>query len=176
MQTERKQQSPPRSASLSGRGCHSGYADAPATFQRLMGVVLGDLTFEALLIYLGRHHYFCNDFDTHCERLEIVFNRLRQHVLKLKPSKCHLLRDEVKLLGHIISARGTQVDQEKVRALETWAAPKSVREVRQVLGFMSYYRRFVSMFTHLARPPHALVAKGGRAGPAEPNWAMTEKF
>ena len=145
-----------------------GLCNAPATFQRLMGVVLGDLTFEALLIYLDDIIIFSNDFDTHCERLEVVFNRLRQHGLKLKPSKCHLLRDEVKFLGHIISAQGIQVDQEKVRALETWAAPKSVREVRQVLGFMSYYRRFVPRFAHLARPLHALVGNGGKARFAEP--------
>lgn len=145
-----------------------GLCKAPATFQRLMGVVLGDLTFETLLVYLDDIIVFSSDFDTHCERLEVVFNRLRQHGLKLKPSKCHILRPKVKYLGHIISARGIQVDQEKVRALETWAAPKSVREVRQVLGFMSYYRRFVPKFAHLARPLHALVGKGGGAGPAEP--------
>ena len=102
-----------------------------------MGVVICDLTFKVLLIYLD-DIVFSNDFDTHCERLELVFIRLRQHGLKLEPSKCHLLREEVKFLGHIISAQGIQVDREKVRALETWPAPKSVREVRQVLGFMSY--------------------------------------
>lgn len=145
-----------------------GLCNAPATFQRLMGVVLGDLTFEVLLIYLDDIMVFSNDFETHCERLELVFRRLRQHGLKLKPSKCHLLRDEVNFLGHTISAQGIQVDREKVRALETWPIPKSVREVRQVLGFMSYYRRFVPKFAQLARPLHALVGKGSRGGPTEP--------
>ena len=73
-----------------------------------MGVVLGDLAFEVLLIYLDDILVFSNDFDTHCERLETVFNRLRQHGLKLKPSKCHLLRETVTFLGHIISAEGNQ--------------------------------------------------------------------
>lgn len=143
-----------------------GLCNAPATFQRLMGVVLGDLAFEVLLIYLDDVIVFSNDFDTHCERLELVFNRLRQHGLKLKPSKCHLLRDKVKFLGHVISAEGIQVDGEKVQALETWPTPKSVREVRQVLGFMSYYRRFVPKFAQLARPLHALVGKTSQMGTA----------
>ncbi|KAL6487772.1 hypothetical protein MHYP_G00043980 [Metynnis hypsauchen] len=75
---------------------------------------------------------------------------LRQHGLKLKPSKCFLLKLEVKFLGHLISPKGIQVDEEKVLALETWPVPNNVREVRQVLGFMSYYRRFVPGFAHIA--------------------------
>ncbi|KAL2086778.1 hypothetical protein ACEWY4_017837 [Coilia grayii] len=102
-----------------------GLCNAPATFQRLMGVVLGDLTFEVLLIYLDDIIVFSRDFETHCERLELVFSRLRQHGLKLKPSKCHLLTDKVRFLGHIISAQGIRVDQEKVQVLETWLSPKS---------------------------------------------------
>ncbi|XP_076730651.1 retrovirus-related Pol polyprotein from transposon 412 [Maylandia zebra] len=137
-----------------------GLCNAPATFQRLMGMVLGDLSFDILLVYLDDIIVFSRDFDSHCERLETVFERLKQHGLKLKPTKCFLLRPEVKFLGHVISAKGVQVDLEKVKALETWPAPRSVREVRQVLGFMSYYRRFVPRFAQLAKPLHALVGKG----------------
>lgn len=139
-----------------------GLCNAPATFQRLMGVVLGDLSFDILLIYLDDIIIFSQDFDTHCERLETVLSRLRQHGLKLKPSKCFLLKAEVKFLGHVISARGIQVDTEKVKALETWPVPRSVKEVRQLIGFMGYYRRFVPKFAHLARPLHTLMGEGGK--------------
>ncbi len=137
-----------------------GLCNAPATFQRLMGVVLGDLAFDVLLVYLDDVIIFSRDFESHCERLELVFNRLRQHGLKLKPSKCFLLRPEVKFLGHQISAEGIKVNDEKVKALETWPVPRNVREVRQVLGFMSYYRRFVPRFAQIAKPLHALVGGG----------------
>lgn len=144
-----------------------GLCNAPATFQRLMGVVFGDLTFDVLLIYLDDIIIFSKDFDSHCQRLEVVFNRLRQHGLKLKPSKCFLLKPEVKFLGHLISSQGIKVDEEKTQVLETWPAPKNVRGLRQVLGFMSYYRRFVPGFAQLARPLHALVGKGGKGKPVE---------
>lgn len=137
-----------------------GLCNAPATFQRLMGAVLGDLAFEILLVYLDDVIIFSRDFETHCERLELVFDRLRQHGLKLKPSKCFLLRPEVKFLGHLISAEGIKVDDEKVKALDTWPVPRNVKEVRQVLGFMSYYRRFVPRFAQIAKPLHALVSGG----------------
>ncbi|KAJ8016012.1 hypothetical protein DPEC_G00002700 [Dallia pectoralis] len=67
-----------------------GLSNAPATFQRLMGVVLGDLTFDVLLVYLDDIIVFSKDFRSHCERLELVFGRLKRHGLKLKPS-CHHL-------------------------------------------------------------------------------------
>lgn len=134
-----------------------GLCNAPATFQRLMGVVLGDLAFEVLLIYLDDIIVFSRDFKSHCERLELVFDRLKHHGLKLKPSKCFLFRSEVKFLGHVISSEGIKVDSEKVSALDAWPVPKSVKEVRQLIGFMSYYRRFVPKFAQIAKPLHALM-------------------
>lgn len=123
-----------------------GLCNAPATFKRLMGVVLGDLTFDTLLVYLDDIIVFSKDFDEHCEKLDLVFTRLKENNLKLKPSKCFLFKERVKFLGHVISKEGIQVDQEKVQVLETWPVPKCPRDVRQVLGFMSYYRRFVPQF------------------------------
>lgn len=141
-----------------------GLCNAPATFQRLMEVALGDLAFDVLLIYLDDIIVFSTDFESHCKRLDLVFGRLREHGLKLKPKKCFLLRTEVKFLGHVISAAGIQVDMEKVNVLEDWPTPRNVTEVRQLLGFMGYYRRFVPNFAQLARPLHALVGKTGKGG------------
>lgn len=136
-----------------------GLCNAPATFQRLMSAVLGDLAFELLLVYLDDVLVFSKDFDSHCERLDLVFGRLREHGLKLKPRKCFLFKPEVKFLGHVVSADGIQVDMDKVKVLKEWPVPRSVKEVRQVVGFMSYYRRFVPHFAQLARPLHALMGK-----------------
>ncbi len=145
-----------------------GLCNAPATFQRLMGVVLGDLTFDVLLVYLDDVIVFSRDFQSHCERLELVLSRLRQHGLKLKPSKCFLLRSEVTFLGHLISSEGIKVDNEKLSALDTWPVPKSVKEVRQLIGFMSYYRRFVPNFAHTARPLHALMGSKSKRKASDP--------
>lgn len=139
-----------------------GLCNAPATFQRLMESVLGDLPFDVLLVYLDDVLVFSRDFCSHLEKLDMVFSRLRDHGLKLNPKKCFLLRPEVKFLGHVVSAAGVQVDMEKVRVLEDWPIPCSVRDVRQVIGFMSYYRRFVPHFAQVARPLHALMSKAKR--------------
>lgn len=145
-----------------------GLCNAPATFQRLMGVVLSDLAFDVLLIYLDDVLVFSYDFDSHCQKLDLVFTRLEEHGLKLKPSKCFLLKPEVKFLGHVVSAAGIQVDMEKVKALQDWPVPKTVKAVRQVVGFMSYYRRFVPNFAQLAKPLHSLMGKVKRGRGEQP--------
>lgn len=127
-----------------------------------MGAQLGDLAFAVLLIYLDNIIVFSVGFNSHCEKLELVFSRLCQHGLKLKPSKCFLLRSKVRFLGHVI-----KVDKKKFQCLDTWPSPTSVREVQQLLGFMSYYRCVVAGSV-LARPLHALVGKGNNSKSSEP--------
>ncbi|XP_029766793.1 uncharacterized protein LOC113406182 [Terrapene carolina triunguis] len=136
-----------------------GLCNAPATFQRLMEGVLGDYILDTLLIYLDDVIVFSKDFESHMEKLDLVFTRLKEHGLKLKPSKCCLLCEKVKFLGHVISKDGIQVDEEKTRALENWPVPKNAKQVRQALGFMSYYRRFVPKFAHIAAPLYGLVGQ-----------------
>lgn len=63
-----------------------------------------------------------------------------------------------------MSAAGVQLDPEKVKALEDWPVPRTVKEVRQLVGFMSYYRRFVPHFAQLARPLHAQMGKEKKKG------------
>ena len=83
-----------------------GLTCAPSVFQRLMDLVLCGLTFEACMVYLDDIIIFGPDFDTHLERLQLVFERVRQAGLKLKTSKCCHLQRKVSFLGHVVSANG----------------------------------------------------------------------
>ena len=83
-----------------------GLTNAPATFQRLMEAVMGDLHLMWCLIYLDDIIVFSKTFDEHLERLEAIFLRLEEAGLKLKPSKCQLLKHRIKYLGHIVSEDG----------------------------------------------------------------------
>ena len=122
--------------------------------------------------------------------LDIVFSKLKQHGLKIKPEKCVLFRPKVKYLGHILSSSGVQADPKKTVAVEQWAKPTSLQELQRFLGFSSYYRRFVPGFAKLAAPLHKLVAllvrqKKGKKAPLKEFWtelhdeafaAVKEKF
>ena len=65
---------------------------------------------ELNLIYLDDVIIFSPTVEEHLERLEAVFSRLKQHNLKLKPSKCEFLKCEVTYLGHVVSEAGIRTD------------------------------------------------------------------
>ena len=68
-----------------------GLTNAPATFQRLMEVVLRGLSPLICLVYLDDIIIFSRTFDEHVESLRLVLECLRAAGLKLKPKKCRLL-------------------------------------------------------------------------------------
>lgn len=139
-----------------------GLCNAPATFQRLMQRCLGGQLVDSTLVYLDDVIVYSPDFESHLRHLEDVFRAMEQYGLKLQPEKCHLLRKEVKFLGHCVSASGVSVDPEKVAAVQGWEAPKTVRQVRSFLGFVGYYRRFIKDFSKIAKPLNQLLAGTGR--------------
>lgn len=137
-----------------------GMCNSPATFSRMMNLVMAGLSFEICLIYLDDIIIFAEDLETHFERLEIVLQRLQDANLKLKPSKCKLLQRQVLFLGHLVSEHGVTTDPAKIQAVEEWPTPTKVKDVRAFLGLSSYYRRFVPNFAQTARPLHATTRKG----------------
>ena len=147
-----------------------GLMNAPATFQRLMNTVLGDLNLSEVLIYLDDIIIFSETIDEHISRLQRVFARLREHGLKLKPSKCHLLVEEVLYLGHVVSKDGIKTNPDKIDVVRTWPVPKTAKEVRSFLGFTGYYRRFIEKYAAVAKPLFELLGgkRSAKKSPPKP--------
>jgi len=84
---------------------------------------------------------------------------LREHQLYAKFSKCEFWLRKVPFLGHILSEEGIVVDPSKVQEVMDWKAPTSVSEVRSFLGLAGYYRRFIPVFSKIAKPMTSLLQK-----------------
>lgn len=105
------------------------------------------------MAYLDDILVFSNTPEKHLGHLQQVFDRLRKHWLKLKLSKCQLLKEKTKYLGFIIDREGIKPDLEKVEVIRA----ATVRQVRVFIGAIGYYRRFIPSFSRLAGPLIALT-------------------
>ena len=136
-----------------------GLCNAPGTFERLMERVLAGLSWKSCLLYLDDIIVYSRTFEEHVSHLGEVLDRIQEAGMKLKPSKCQLFCPEVSFLGHIIGRDGVRTDPTKTEAIERWATPRNVTDVRSFLGLCGYYRKFVHKFSEIAAPLHELTKK-----------------
>ena len=97
--------------------------------------------------------------EDHDGHLRIVLYTLREHRLYAKFSKCEFWITEMRFLGHVVSALGVSLDQEKVEAVMSWERSNSVFEIRSFLGLAGYYKRIIEGFSRLAAPMTRLTRK-----------------
>jgi hypothetical protein len=97
--------------------------------------------------------------EQHEEHLRLVLQKLREHQLYAKFSKCDFLLKEVSFLGHVITDGGISVDPAKVDDVLKWEAPRTVKEIRSFLGLSGYYRRFRDGFSKIVKPLTTLLEK-----------------
>jgi hypothetical protein len=90
----------------------------------------------------------------------MVLQKLREHQLYAKFSKCDFWLREVSFLGHIITDGGIVVDPSIVQDVLNWNPPKNLPEIRSFLGLAGYYRRFIEGFSKIVKPLTSLLEKG----------------
>ena len=136
-----------------------GLCNGPATFQRLMDLVLAGLQMTHCLVYIDDVIVVGRTFEEHLCNLREVLSRVKEAGLKLKLSKCALLQDKVTYLGHEVSPSGVAPDPNKISQVASWPVPQSVKDVQKFWGLASYYRWFVRDFATIAKPLHRLTEK-----------------
>uniref|UniRef100_A0A3B3SNI1 Gypsy retrotransposon integrase-like protein 1 n=1 Tax=Paramormyrops kingsleyae TaxID=1676925 RepID=A0A3B3SNI1_9TELE len=144
-----------------------GLCNSPASFMRMMLSVFGDLNFTQLLCYLDDLLVFAATEKEALSRLEVVFQRLRQHNLKLSPKKCHLLQTSVRFLGHVVKGGGVAVDPGKVEVISRMTTSDLMEDdkitplakrIKSFLGMIFYYQHFIANCSAIARPLFVLTA------------------
>lgn len=139
-----------------------GLRNSPATWQRLIDNVLGSDLEPFVFVYLDDIVVVAPTFEKHLSVLEEVLCRLREANLTVSWDKCQFCRSELRYLGYVVDAHVLHADPEKVNAMLQLPSPKSVSEVRRVLGIFSWYRRFLPNFAERVAPITALVKKASK--------------
>ena len=146
-----------------------GLRNAPATMSRVVETIFSGYNRRICMVYLDDIVTFSRGFDQHLYRLHLLFRRMQQHGLRLKPEKCEFVKEAVAFLGHLVRADGILPDPERVRAILEIKTPTNVTDVRSFLGFTGFWRRFIQGYAKLARPLFDLTIKGREFtwGPAQ---------
>ena len=134
-----------------------GLSNAVAAFQRMMEEVLDGV--KNSMPYIDDIMTHSKTFDEHLVDLEIVFKKLDEANLKLKPSKCFFANRETKFLGFDINSKGIRPSQEKFEAMKNYPEPKNAKSVKRFLGMASYYRRFIPNYSRITEPINRLLKK-----------------
>jgi hypothetical protein len=112
-----------------------------------------------VVVFIDDILVYSKNEEEHAGHLHVVLQRLREHHLYAKLSKCDFWLKEIKFLGHTISQAGIAVDPDKVQEVMNWKPPTTVRQIRSFLGLAGYYRRFIPDFSRIAKPITELLKK-----------------
>lgn len=121
---------------------------------------LAGLRDETSQPYLDDNLVHCKTFDDQLRDLKEVLRRYQAHGVKLTTKKCEVFKDEVKLLGKIVSKDGYCMDSGEIAPVQALKdrKPETVRDLRKMLGFLSYYRLNIPNFSRMAKPLYNLLS------------------
>ena len=137
-----------------------GLTNAPSTFMRLMNHVLRAFIGKFVVVYFDDILIYSKSVGEHMKHIRQVLDELRKEKLFANLEKCSFCTDHVVFLGFVVSGKGIEVDESKVKAIKDWPAPTNVSQVKSFHGLASFYRRFVRDFSTIAAPLNELTKKG----------------
>jgi hypothetical protein len=117
-----------------------GLTNAPAYFMYLMNSVFMPELDKFMVAFIDDILVYSKSEHEHTKHLHTVLQRLRDHHLYAKFSKCGFWLREIMFLGHTIWQDGIAVDPEKVQEVMDWKPPTTVRQIRSFLGLAGHYR------------------------------------
>lgn len=136
-----------------------GLKTAPATFNRLMDRVVGDLFWSGVCVYLDDVLVHSKSFEGTLLLLREVFERLRGAKLTLAMNKCMFLPERLIYLGFEIKEGVLRPNMDRVEALRRIRTPANASAVRSLLGCLGYFRQFIPDYAKTAEPLNRLLRK-----------------
>src|ERR1044071_3764794 len=136
-----------------------GLCNAPGTFQRCMVSIFSEYIENFIEVFMDDFTVHGDSFDACLNHFSLVLQRCVDTNLVLNSEKCHFMVDQGIVLGHIVSARGIEVDKAKIDIIQSLPYPTNVREVRSLLGHVGFYHRFIKDFSKISPPLCELLKK-----------------
>ena len=129
-----------------------GLTNALVAFMDLMHRVFQLYLDQFVMVFVDDILIYSQSNEEHEDHLRIILQSFREHRLYAKFSKCKFWLTKVRFLEHVVSASGVSMEPKKVKEVMSWERPKSVFEIRSLLGLAGYYKMFIEDFSQLDAP------------------------
>lgn len=147
-----------------------GLKNAPATFQRAMNSILGELIGTVCYVYLDDVIVFGRSLKEHITNLGKVLEKLENANLKIQLDKCEFLKKNCEFLGHVITPEGVKPNPDKIKEIQTWELPTTEKQIKQFLGLVGYYRKFIRDYAKLTKPMTKYLKKDVKVNTDDPDF------
>ncbi|KAM1192775.1 hypothetical protein ACFX2G_013324 [Malus domestica] len=124
-----------------------GLKNVGATYQRAMHKICNNMLHKNIECYIDDVIVKTKKISDHLKDLRMMFNKLRNYNLKMNPLKCAFGVTSVKLLGFIVKHYGIEVDQSKIKAIQSMPEPRNLHELKSLQGWLAFIRCFISNLT-----------------------------
>ena len=137
-----------------------GLKSAGTHFQRCMETeVLDGIVGKTCQIYQDDVTTYAKTKEEFIKNLRNLFERFREHNIKLSPKKCRFGASEEKLLGHVINKHGYTFSREKLQGVMDFRRPRTYKELQKFLGLCNYFRSHTKDHANLSIPLYNLMTQ-----------------
>jgi hypothetical protein len=136
-----------------------GLTNTPVYFMYLMNKVFMEYLDKFVMVFIDDILIYSRSEEKHEEHLRLVLQKLQDHRLYAKLSKCEFWLKQVAFLGYIILKGGISVDPSKIQDILSWNAPTNVGDIWGFPGLVGYYRKFIEGFSKITKPMTELLEK-----------------
>ena len=129
-----------------------GLRNAPASFQRALGIILIGVRWKTCLVYLDNVIIFSKSVKNHVKHLDDALTLLGAVEISLNLKKCEFFQRRVKYLEHVILPRKLAVAKNSTQGIQNAEFPKNLTQLRSFRGACNVYRRFIKSYAKVAYP------------------------
>lgn len=138
-----------------------GLKTAPAIFQRILSSIIRKHKLSEFTVnFIDDILVFSKSFEDHIKHLTLLLEAISKEGFRLKFSKCNFAQNSVKYLGHIIENNTVTPLKDNLIAIKEFPVPKTQKNVRQFLGKINFYGKYVPNVSIVLDPLHNLLRKG----------------
>lgn len=137
-----------------------GLKTSPAIFQRILSSIIRKYNLSGFAVnYIDDILIFSDSFEKHISHIKQLLDAISKEGFRLKLSKCSFAQDSVKYLGHIIKHDSVTPLKDNLIAIQNFPTPTTQKQVRQFIGKINFYNKYIPNFSIKLDPLYNLLRK-----------------